>query len=198
MIIILVTSTVSSDSVQQISTNICILDLYGTDDLLYGHCPICTCPGIERGHRNFPLDLDYICWCCVHNILYHWWHQSGTMDRCLSVIVDVCGNDHYHYQGYYRCWEHWTSVCTGIEWITFWVWQVWQWINKSLTTINLIWFQFDSFQLDLTTRHTVWSLSIGGIFIFLSLYGVNQTQIQRLLTVKTLKKSQMWVHWFVK
>jgi hypothetical protein len=43
------------------------------------------------------------------------------------------------------------------------------------------------------TRHTFWSLMIGGIFIFVSLYGVNQTQVQRLLTVKNLKKSQTYV-----
>jgi hypothetical protein len=43
------------------------------------------------------------------------------------------------------------------------------------------------------TRHTFWSLSIGGIFIFVSLFGVNQTQVQRLLTVRDLKKSQAYV-----
>lgn len=37
---------------------------------------------------------------------------------------------------------------------------------------------------------------IGGSFTFLSLYGVSQTQIQRLLTVKSLKNAQraVWVH----
>lgn len=48
-----------------------------------------------------------------------------------------------------------------------------------------------SFDPDPTTRHTVWSLAVGGIFIYLSIYGVNQTQVQRLLSVKSLKKSQM-------
>ncbi|KAJ6225066.1 hypothetical protein RDWZM_003611 [Blomia tropicalis] len=51
--------------------------------------------------------------------------------------------------------------------------------------------EFDNFDLDLRTRHTVWNLSIGGIFIYVSLYGTNQTQIQRLLTVNTLTKSQI-------
>ncbi|CAG2110594.1 unnamed protein product [Medioppia subpectinata] len=41
------------------------------------------------------------------------------------------------------------------------------------------------------TRHTFWSLTIGGIFIYVSIYGVNQTQVQRLLTVRSLQKSQM-------
>ncbi|CAG2172815.1 unnamed protein product, partial [Oppiella nova] len=40
-------------------------------------------------------------------------------------------------------------------------------------------------------RHTFWSQTIGGIFIYVSLYGVNQTQVQRLLTLKSLQKSQL-------
>lgn len=47
------------------------------------------------------------------------------------------------------------------------------------------------FRLDPTIRHTFWSLAIGGIFIFISIYGVNQTQIQRLLTAKSLRHAQM-------
>ena len=37
----------------------------------------------------------------------------------------------------------------------------------------------------------------GGVFIYVSIYGVNQTQIQRLMTVKTLKQSQaaMFISW---
>ena len=37
-------------------------------------------------------------------------------------------------------------------------------------------------------RHTVWSLIIGGFFTWVSVYGINQTQVQRYLTVR--KKSQ--------
>ena len=37
-------------------------------------------------------------------------------------------------------------------------------------------------------RHTVWSLVIGGFFTWVSVYGINQTQVQRYLTVK--KRSQ--------
>jgi solute carrier family 5 (sodium-coupled monocarboxylate transporter), member 8/12 len=48
-----------------------------------------------------------------------------------------------------------------------------------------------------TTRHTWFSLIIGGGFTYLSLYAVNQTQVQRLLTVKDLKSSQkaIWLNW---
>lgn len=56
---------------------------------------------------------------------------------------------------------------------------------------------FTSFDLDPTTRHTWFSLVIGGGFTYLSLYAVNQTQVQRLLTVKSLKQSQkaMFINW---
>ncbi|KAG7212483.1 hypothetical protein KM043_012796 [Ampulex compressa] len=56
---------------------------------------------------------------------------------------------------------------------------------------------FDSISLDPTVRHTWWSLIIGGLCTFLSLYGVNQVQIQRMLTVKNIKASQraLWLAW---
>jgi len=45
-----------------------------------------------------------------------------------------------------------------------------------------------NFEPDMRMRHTVWSLVIGGYFTWISIYGINQTQVQRYLTVK--KKSQ--------
>jgi len=49
----------------------------------------------------------------------------------------------------------------------------------------LIWIRsLCSFEIDPTVRHSWWSLVIGGLCTFLSLYGVNQVQIQRTLTVK--------------
>lgn len=41
-----------------------------------------------------------------------------------------------------------------------------------------------NFDIDPTVRHTWWSLGIGGGFTFLSLYAVNQAQVQRYLSVK--------------
>jgi len=41
-----------------------------------------------------------------------------------------------------------------------------------------------NFDTDLRRRHTVWSLIIGGYFTWISIYGINQTQVQRYLTVK--------------
>jgi len=45
-----------------------------------------------------------------------------------------------------------------------------------------------NFDPDPRQRHTVWSLIIGGFFTWVSIYGINQTQVQRYLTVK--KRSQ--------
>uniref|UniRef100_A0A131YJZ3 Sodium/solute symporter culex quinquefasciatus sodium/solute symporter n=1 Tax=Rhipicephalus appendiculatus TaxID=34631 RepID=A0A131YJZ3_RHIAP len=57
--------------------------------------------------------------------------------------------------------------------------------------------EFLNFDPDPTVRHTVWTLAIGGIFVYVSLYGVNQAQVQRLMTVSTLKKAQLalFINW---
>ncbi|CAL7942190.1 unnamed protein product [Xylocopa violacea] len=57
--------------------------------------------------------------------------------------------------------------------------------------------QFDSISVDPTVRHTWWSLNVGGLCTFLSLYGVNQVQVQRLLTVRDIKAAQkaLWLAW---
>ncbi|XP_075211404.1 putative sodium-dependent multivitamin transporter isoform X2 [Lycorma delicatula] len=47
--------------------------------------------------------------------------------------------------------------------------------------------EFFNFSFDPTVRHTFWSLIVGGGFQFLSLYAVNQTQVQRYLSMKDLK-----------
>ncbi|XP_017051208.1 putative sodium-dependent multivitamin transporter [Drosophila ficusphila] len=54
---------------------------------------------------------------------------------------------------------------------------------------------FSDFSLDPTVRHTWWSLIIGGMVTYLSLYGVNQTQVQRLLSVRNLKSAQSALWW---
>ncbi|XP_011686235.1 PREDICTED: putative sodium-dependent multivitamin transporter isoform X2 [Wasmannia auropunctata] len=56
---------------------------------------------------------------------------------------------------------------------------------------------FDSFDLDPTVRHTWWSVTLGGLCTFLTLVGVNQVHIQRMLSVKNMQASQkaMWLSW---
>jgi sodium-coupled monocarboxylate transporter 8/12 len=77
--------------------------------------------------------------------------------------------------------------------------------------------QFNDLRVDPSVRHTLWTQLIGGIFTFVSLYAVNQTQVvfpfinvsifvnilnsliqvQRLLTVNSLRKAQrsLWLNW---
>lgn len=54
---------------------------------------------------------------------------------------------------------------------------------------------FSNISIRPTERHTWWSLNIGGLINYLSLYAVNQTQVQRLLTVSSLKRSQACLWW---
>ncbi|XP_025093634.1 sodium-dependent multivitamin transporter-like isoform X2 [Pomacea canaliculata] len=50
---------------------------------------------------------------------------------------------------------------------------------------------FAEFSPDPSVRHTVWSLFIGGFFSVLGIYGVNQVQVQRLCTSRTLCGAQI-------
>ncbi|KAI3378576.1 hypothetical protein SNEBB_007100 [Seison nebaliae] len=53
--------------------------------------------------------------------------------------------------------------------------------------------EFDNFQLDPKIRHSFWSLTIGGFFTWVSVYTVNQAQIQRYLCSRTVKVAQLAV-----
>ena len=55
-------------------------------------------------------------------------------------------------------------------------------LNYQTDRIEL--FNFDP---DMTVRHTVWGLLIGGYFTWISIYGINQTQVQRYLTVPKME-----------
>lgn len=50
---------------------------------------------------------------------------------------------------------------------------------------------FDDFRLDPSIRHTVWSLVIGGYFTWVAIFGVNQAQVQRTITCRSLKQAQL-------
>merc|ERR1719204_101881 len=51
--------------------------------------------------------------------------------------------------------------------------------------------QFFETSIDPTVRHTLWTQVFGGCFVYLSLYAVNQAQVQRLLTLPSLKRAQV-------
>ena len=57
--------------------------------------------------------------------------------------------------------------------------------------------EFFNMTIDPTVRHTFWTQSVGGMFIFLSIYAVNQAQVQRLLATRSLKSAQkaLWLQW---
>ena len=57
--------------------------------------------------------------------------------------------------------------------------------------------EFFNFDTALTTRHTVWSMIIGGYFTWISVYGINQTQVQRYLTVPDKSKVVKAIWWNV-
>lgn len=40
-------------------------------------------------------------------------------------------------------------------------------------------------------RHTFWSLAVGGVFMMLSLYGVNQAQVQRYLSARSEREAKL-------
>lgn len=56
--------------------------------------------------------------------------------------------------------------------------------------------EFWNFDPDPLTRHSIWSLVIGGFFTWLAIYGVNQAQIQRALCTPTCRQGQiaMWIN----
>ncbi|KAK7501550.1 hypothetical protein BaRGS_00007354, partial [Batillaria attramentaria] len=50
---------------------------------------------------------------------------------------------------------------------------------------------FDDFSADPSTRHSFWSVVVGGGTAWISLYGVNQAQVQRALSCPTVKKAKI-------
>ncbi|KAK7111789.1 hypothetical protein V1264_011365 [Littorina saxatilis] len=54
--------------------------------------------------------------------------------------------------------------------------------------------KFDDFSFDPSTRHSVWSVVVGMGFFWMSLYGVNQAQVQRCISCSSIKKAQ-WALW---
>uniref|UniRef100_A0A8C5AG20 Solute carrier family 5 member 5 n=1 Tax=Gadus morhua TaxID=8049 RepID=A0A8C5AG20_GADMO len=49
---------------------------------------------------------------------------------------------------------------------------------------------FNDFDPDLRKRYSFWSLSVGGAMVWLSMYGVNQAQVQRFISCRTERQAQ--------
>lgn len=56
--------------------------------------------------------------------------------------------------------------------------------------------EFLEFSPDPRTRHSVWTVAIGGAFFWMYLYGVNQAQVQRACSLPTLRRAQiaLWLN----
>ena len=54
---------------------------------------------------------------------------------------------------------------------------------------------FSSFDTSITTRHTVWTMIIGGYFTWVSVYGINQTQVQRYISVARKEQAVKAIWW---
>ncbi|XP_046554451.1 sodium-coupled monocarboxylate transporter 2-like isoform X2 [Haliotis rubra] len=50
---------------------------------------------------------------------------------------------------------------------------------------------FHDFSFDPTTRHSFWSIVVGGAFFWTSLYGVNQAQVQRTMSCPSISKARL-------
>lgn len=63
---------------------------------------------------------------------------------------------------------------------------------RNVLEINWKYDRIDFFETnpDPTTRHTIWGLTIGSFFQWLFIYGVNQSQVQRYLSVPTVKAAR--------
>ncbi|XP_050533540.1 putative sodium-dependent multivitamin transporter [Daktulosphaira vitifoliae] len=55
--------------------------------------------------------------------------------------------------------------------------------------------EFTNFNIDPTERHSFFSLVLGGMFTYVSLYAINQTQVQRYLTMKDYRTAvkSLWL-----
>jgi len=66
-----------------------------------------------------------------------------------------------------------------------------------ISQLTSIFFFVVSFNINPKIRHSWFSILIGSSMTYLTLYAVNQAQVQRLLTVKDLKSAQLavWINW---
>jgi hypothetical protein len=56
--------------------------------------------------------------------------------------------------------------------------------------------EFDNINPHPFERHSFWSVVVGGTFTWLSVYAVNQSQVQRCLACPSLRKAQLalWIN----
>lgn len=52
---------------------------------------------------------------------------------------------------------------------------------------------YHSFDPNPLKRHTFWTITVGGSIMWVSIYSINQSQVQRYISCKTLGHAKMWV-----
>ena len=150
------------------------------------------CPN-HHHHRRFSFFFwfsfffhgKYILW------MNKGWHESSDVDWYDSSHHHVWLHAGCHHQrkrgrGRVRCRVECQQLerKSGIHWVND--------LLRRLTServFNLCCF-IASFDVDPGKRHTFWSLVIGGYFTWAAIYGVNQSQVQRYLTVATIKQAR--------
>ena len=78
----------------------------------------------------------------------------------------------------------------------FFFWNFYSVLHKLLKPlgyiqVTTIYSMISSFNPNPLERSTAWGMVIGGTFMWLLVYGVNQSQIQRYLSLPSMKKAQM-------
>ncbi|XP_035536898.1 sodium-coupled monocarboxylate transporter 1-like [Morone saxatilis] len=54
-----------------------------------------------------------------------------------------------------------------------------------------LFFSFTSFDTNPLRRHTFWTITVGGTFVWISIYGINQAQVQRYISCKSLTHARL-------
>ena len=69
----------------------------------------------------------------------------------------------------------------------------WLKINKVCDLFQILTIFPASFEVDPRVRHSFWSVVVGGTFLWLGIYAVSQSQVQRYLCCKTEREAKKLV-----
>lgn len=129
------------------------------------------------------------------------WSEGSDLDRRVPDGGDVCRPAGGHCGGGQPGRGHGRGVEESDQWKPY----CWTGVSRQYGIIIILTclctsfgfiFRTSSFLCSLNPdpleRHTFWTLGVGGIFLMLALYGVNQAQVQRYLSSRTEKQAIMW------